>query len=567
MEERRLLIAVALSLLVLTAYQLLFAPPPRPPGASPSAAASPGTSPSAPPSASPAPSSAPGVATSAAPAASPTPASEVPAVADQEERRVEVTTPDVAVAFNNKGARIISWKLSRFGDASGRPEELVQTVKDAPHPFDLETSDTEVDTRLRQALFLPSATQLTAERGKPAEIRFRYAAGDLEAEKVMRFPGEGYLVEVTARVRKAGRDLPTRVLWGPGVGNPTAEEKKVNGYHPPQAVFLTPAGVERVPVEKIGSTRAIPLAQWAGVESTYFAALWVPPAGGSAEIRALALPGDPPSFGPQAVVTLPAADVPALLYVGPKDHNALSSIGHGLVQVVPVGEWIGPIVIPFMKLLRWVHGNVGNYGWSIVVLTILISLVMAPLRHYGIANGLKMAKLSPEMKAIQDRYRGLSLVDPRRQDMQQEIMDLYERHGMSMGTQMAVGCLPILLTMPFLIAFYRVLQVSIELRGASFLWIPDLSQTDPIYLTPLLMGASTFLMTKFQMAPTAMDPTQQRVMMIMPVVLSAMFLWAPAGLNLYWLASNVCSLIQQTVTMRVLKAQDERPAPKKERRR
>ena len=146
-------------------------------------------------------------------------------------------------------------------------------------------------------------------------------------------------------------------------------------------------------------------------------------------------------------------------------------------------------------------------------------------------------------------------------------MDLYERHGMSMGTQMAVGCLPILLTMPFLIAFYRVLQVSIELRGASFLWIPDLSQTDPIFLTPLLMGASTFLMTKFQMAPTAMDPTQQRVMMIMPVVLSAMFLWAPAGLNLYWLASNVCSLIQQTVTMRVLKARDERPAPKKERRR
>jgi YidC/Oxa1 family membrane protein insertase len=559
MEERRLLIAVALSLLVLTAYQLLFAPPPRPPSAAPAAAASAGPAPSA---ASPTP----GVPLpSPSPVVAPSPS--VATVTDDQERRVEVVTPDVTVAFNNKGARIISWKLAHFGDAEGRPEELVQTIKDAPHPFDLETSDTEVDARLRQALFVPSATQVMAEPGKPAEIRFRYAGDDLEAEKVMRFAGEGYLVEVGARVRRGGRDLPTRVLWGPGVGNPTVQETKVSGYQPPQAVFLTPAGVERVPVESIGSVRAIPLAQWVGVESTYFAALWVPPAGGTAEIRALPLPGDPPRFGPLAVVTLPGPDQPALIYVGPKDHNALSRIGHGLVQVVPVGEWIGPIVIPFMKLLRWVHGHVGNYGWSIVVLTVLINLVMAPLRHYGIANGLKMAKLSPEMRAIQDRYRGLSLVDPRRQDMQQEIMELYDRHGMSMGTQMAVGCLPILLTMPFLIAFYRVLQVSIELRGASFLWIPDLSHTDPIFLTPLLMGASTFLMTKFQMAPTAMDPTQQRVMMIMPVVLSAMFLWAPAGLNLYWLASNVCSLIQQTVTMRVLKARDERPAPKKERRR
>lgn len=563
MEERRLLIAVALSLLVLTAYQLLFAPAPRPPAPSPSPMAV-GPSPS---TGAPLPASGPGAPPGPSPAAVATPVLQVTAIADDQERRVEVVTPDVTVAFNNRGARIISWKLTRFGDAAGKPEELVQTVRDAARPFDLETNDTEVDARLRQALFLPSAGVLTAEPGKPAEIRFRYAADDLEAEKVMRFPGEGYLVEVSARVRRAGRDLPTRVLWGPGVGNPTAEEKSVSGYHDPQAVFLTPAGVERVPVAKIGSVRAIPLARWAGVESTYFAALWVPPAGGAAEIRALPLPSDPPSFGPQAVVTLPGPDQPALLYVGPKDHNALSGIGHGLVEVVPVGEWIGPIVVPFMKLLRWVHARVGNYGWSIVVLTILINLVMAPLRHYGIANGIKMAKLSPEMKAIQDRYRGLSLVDPRRQDMQQEIMDLYARHGMSMGTQMAVGCLPILLTMPFLIAFYRVLQVSIELRGASFLWIPDLSQTDPIYLTPLLMGASTFLMTKFQMAPTAMDPTQQRVMMIMPVVLSAMFLWAPAGLNLYWLASNVCSLVQQTVTMRVLKARDSRPAPKKERRR
>jgi len=135
---------------------------------------------------------------------------------------------------------------------------------------------------------------------------------------------------------------------------------------------------------------------------------------------------------------------------------------------------------------------------------------------------------------------------------------------MSMSTQMLVGCLPLLLTMPFLIAFYRVLQVSIELRGAHFLWIPDLSQKDPLFITPLLMGASMFVMQK--MTPTSMDPAQARMMMIMPLVLVAMFFAAPAGLNLYWLASNVCSILQQAVTLKIVHAGAD-PSARKERRR
>jgi YidC/Oxa1 family membrane protein insertase len=492
----------------------------------------------------------------------------VATVADEKERRVEVQTEDVSVAFTNRGARVIRWQLKRFLDRSGEPEELVQNHKDAPRPLDLETGDAELDARLRDALFQPSAEILDVTGAQAQTLTFRYASEDIEAEKSLKFGSRGYLVEVGASVRRGGRSLPTRVLWGPGVGNPTPQEIEVSGYHPPQAVFLTPSsGVERVPAEKIGSVRSVSLPMWVGVESTYFAALWVPPPSATAELRAITLPGDPPRVAPAAVLTLASPEPPALLYVGPKDHSALSQVGYGLVEVVPVGDWIGPIVVPLMKLLRWVHTHVGNYGWSIVLLTVLINLAMAPLRHYGIANGMKMAKLAPEMRAIQDRYRGLSLVDPRRQDMQNEIMALYERHGMSMGTQMAVGCLPILLTMPFLIAFYRVLQVSIELRGASFLWIPDLSQKDPLFLTPVLMGASTFLMTKWQMTTASMDPTQQRIMMIMPVVLSAMFLWAPAGLNLYWLASNVCSLVQQGITMRILRGREESGASRKERRR
>jgi YidC/Oxa1 family membrane protein insertase len=284
-------------------------------------------------------------------------------------------------------------------------------------------------------------------------------------------------------------------------------------------------------------------------------------------VRAVGLPpgeDGKPRMGPVAAVTAPGAEAPALLYVGPKDYQVLETVGHGLKDVVPVGEWIGFIVVPFMRLLRWVHGLVGNYGWAIVLLTVVINLLMAPLRHFSIANGLKMAKMAPEMRVIQDRYRKVPLMDPRRQDMQQEIAELYERHGMSMGTQMLVGCLPLLLTMPFLIAFYRVLQVSIELRGAHFLWLSDLSQKDPYFVMPVLMGLSMFWMQK--MMPTGMDPAQQKIMLIMPAVLSVMFLWAPGGLNLYWLASNLCSIVQQTVTLRLLKAREAEAGPRRERK-
>jgi YidC/Oxa1 family membrane protein insertase len=464
----------------------------------------------------------------------------------------------VDVAFSNKGARLLSWKLRRFTDASGRPEEMVTAAPGGPRGLDLETGDAELDARLREALFLPSA-ETVAIRGKgETELSFRYVEGDVEAEKTLRFRYPGYVVEVSARVRKAGSERPVRVLWGPGVGNPSAAEREVQGYHEPQAVVDTPSGVERIPADKIKEARTVPVAYWAGVEGLHFAALLAPPeTPGAVEIRAVPLrqTEDGKTLpGPLAAAPL-SPGKHALLYVGPKDHSLLAGLGHRFVDVVPVGEWIGPIVVPLMALLRWVNGFVGNYGWAIVLLTVLINLAMAPLRHYSIANGLRMAKLAPEMKVIQERYRKVPALDPKRQEMQQEIGALYARHGMSMGTQMLVGCLPLLLTMPFLIAFYRVLQVSIELRGAHFLWIPDLSQRDPLYVTPVLMGLSMWLMQK--MTPTTMDPAQQRIMMMMPVILVVMFHAAPSGLNLYWLASNACAIVQQGVTLRLLRAKED----------
>jgi YidC/Oxa1 family membrane protein insertase len=490
----------------------------------------------------------------------------VPRLADEKERRIEVLSTAVAVAFTNRGARLVSWQIPKFRDKRGRPEEMVQAAPGGPRPLDIETGEPDLDARLKEALFRASAETLSVPPEGPATLRFEFADGDIEAEKSLVFEAGHPLVEVLARVRRGGRDLPLRILWGPGIGNPTAEEMDVQGYLPPQGVALIGGAVERPPTDKLAEVRKLGPAGWAGIESHYFAALLVPPRGqGVAEVRPFALP--PVDDGKPRLAAVVALDLtpgagPAQLYVGAKDYEELRRAGHGLAQVAvsQMGDWIGPpIVVPLMNLVRRVHGFVGgSYGWSIVLVTVLINLAMAPFRHYSIANGLKMAKISPEMKVIQERYRKVPLMDPKRQQMQEEMASLYAKHGMNMGTQMMVGCLPILLTMPFLIAFYRVLSVSIDLRGASFFWIPDLSQKDPLFLTPILMGVSMFAMQK--MTPTVMDPAQQRIMMLMPLMLAGMLLWAPAGLNVYWLASNLCAIVQQAVTYALLRRSEAAPA-------
>jgi YidC/Oxa1 family membrane protein insertase len=539
MEERRLLLALALSFLVLIGYRaLLPAPQPRvePKGELP------------------APKEAAPTAPSAEPGTDSGRGQPAPRVVDDVERRVEVIGEEMTLAFKNRGARLVSWKLHRFPDSRGRSEEMVHALPSGPLPLDIETEDEEVNQRLITGLFTASAETLHLKGPDPQRLRFAWSDGEVEAEKTIEFQNGGHLARFRASVRRAGRPLLAKVVWGPGLGNPSEAEKEVQGYLAPQGVALVGGTVERHPVKSLATTRRLESPTWLGVEAQYFAALWVTNGGGSrGELRRQAATGEREGGEAFAVAaaSIPPEPQALLLYVGPKDHKLLSGLGHQLAAVVPVGDWIGPLVIPMMGLLGWVNGFLGNYGWSIVLLTIVINLAMAPLRHYSIANGMKMAKLAPEMKVIQERYRKVPALDPKRQEMQREMAELYARHGMSMGTQMMVGCLPMLLTLPFLWAIYRVLQISIELRGAPFLWIPDLSHKDPLFLTPVLMGLSMFAMQK--MTPSAMDPAQQRMMMLMPLIFSGMFLWAPAGLNLYWLASNICSLVQQGITMRVLR--------------
>jgi YidC/Oxa1 family membrane protein insertase len=204
------------------------------------------------------------------------------------------------------------------------------------------------------------------------------------------------------------------------------------------------------------------------------------------------------------------------------------------------------LAAPLLDALRWVEGFVGDWGGSIIVLTILINLALAPLRHKSVVSMRKMQELQPHMKAIQDRYAKYKITDPERQKMNTEVMELYK----SRGVNPASGCVPMLLTMPFLFAFYAMLGQAIEIRGEGFGWIPDLSRADPVYIIPVLMGLSMFWQMKI--SPSTADPTQQRIMMFMPIMITVTMLFAPAGLVIYWLVSNIWTIGQQYFTNSML---------------
>ena len=217
-----------------------------------------------------------------------------------------------------------------------------------------------------------------------------------------------------------------------------------------------------------------------------------------------------------------------------------------MVRVINFGmfSWLA---VPLLGALKWVHQYVGNWGWAIVALTILINLAMFPLRQKSVSSMRKMQEIQPQMKAIQARYEKYKITDPERQKMNEEVMALYKEKGVNPAS----GCVPMLLTMPFLFAFYAMLSQAIEIRGADFFgWIVDLSRPDPLYITPILMGATMFWQQKI--TPTSADPVQQRVMMIMPLMFTFMFLSYPSGLVIYWTISNLWAIGQQYLTTNLL---------------
>jgi YidC/Oxa1 family membrane protein insertase len=543
--EKRVLLAIVLSFIVLYGYQAMFPPPElqRPADAPPAAAA-----PSTPPDPSP-PAQAPVEATTPAqpPAATLT--------ADSEERDITFENGSVRAVFSNRGGVIRSWRLKKYLNAASEPLELVpqDAPPGLPKPFTLAVDDAAISKRLAEALYRPSATAVDASNG-PQTLTFDYQeAGGLTVHKAFSFdPQSPYVVHLTATVLQGSTALVPAVQWGPAIG--THVNVNSLGYNaPPRAIYYTGGDVERVDVSDIPEVaNQQGVYGFAGADDHYFLSAVVNP-GQPLRLTYAVVPmtaKDPAEDPPPPYVNwsarYPEAPTGAAFFFGPKDFDVLASIDRDLVRAIDFGifSWL---VVPLLRALKWLNVYIGNYGWSIIALTVLINLVMFPLRHKSVVSMRRMQEIQPEVKSIQDRYSKLKMTDPARQNMNKEMMQLYKERGVNPAS----GCVPMLLTMPVLFAFYAMLSVAIELRGAPFVgWIRDLSVYDPLFITPVVMGITQFV--QMRMTPSTADPTQQRVMMFMPLIFMFMFIWAPSGLVLYWTVSNLWAIGQQALTNKII---------------
>jgi YidC/Oxa1 family membrane protein insertase len=268
---------------------------------------------------------------------------------------------------------------------------------------------------------------------------------------------------------------------------------------------------------------------WGGLTNKYYCNAFIPLAGGKQKLTAF-------KVGEKDALTLqlPSGVTNNLaVYIGPKDHGELNKTGHEFIRMINYG-WFDILANPLFSLLTWFNSFIGNFGFSIILLTVLVKLLFWPLSQASFKSVEKMKKVSPEMKMIQERYKN------DRMKMNEELIALYKKYNIN---PMA-GCLPIILQIPVFVALYKVLLESIDLKGADFIfWIHDLSMKDPYYVTPVLMGLS--MLAQQKMSPASTDPLQRKLMMAMPLVFTVMFISFPSGLVIYWLVNNLLSILQQ----------------------
>jgi YidC/Oxa1 family membrane protein insertase len=541
--ERRVLIAIFLSFIVLYAYQALVVKPV--PKTITSSASSSGARSAGTPANSETPKSA--EAAPVSPQKSDISPSAATVVGDTSERDVRVETRDVIAVFTNKGARLKSWRLKKYRDQQMQPQELVeQQLSTRPLPFTLHTADEQLDNMLNGALY--SVNEIPPSViAAPVDLRFEYRnAAGVHAVKEFHFAPDSYVVGFRTDVASGDRGVVPTIIWGPAVGDfaeVSRYTQKAEGliFQGGKAQRLSPKDISKQPVYE-GEFLYV------GVDDNYF--MTVALASGPVKITYEAVSSPAPVGSKDAARDLVSYSVepkrpqqPVQFFAGPKDFDVLAAIGPDVTRAINFGMF-AVIVVPLLKSLKWVNGYVGNYGWAIIILTVIINIVIFPLRHKSVVSMRKMQEIQPEVKGIQDRYSKLKATDPAKQKMNQELMALYKDRGVNPAS----GCIPIVLTFPLIFAFYALLSTAIELRGAPFLgWIHDLSAHDPYYVTPVLMGISQ-LWQQWMMPATGVDPAQQKMMMFMPIMFTFMFLWAPSGLAIYWLVSNVWQIGQQYLT-------------------
>ena len=546
--EVRLLVAFLLMGLVLFLTPYFYKPPPQPkPTApvTPSQAAQQTKKPEAPP------------------ATPPKPTETVPGqIQGASEQQFTIDNGIYSVRFSNRGAVAQSWVLKKYLDHSGKPLELVNPAgfTKVPPPFALSLKDEQTGKTVNYGLY---AAKPTSDN---LGIDYEFSDSKTHVKKSFRFAQNSYLAQVTTEVSQNGVPLPHLLEWRGGFGDATVTNR-VGEQH---SVYYDLAQgsqgkliVKDAKAAKDGPVSSTGNYSFAGLDDRFFACAFLPKDNTSTQIVTVKddVPAAPNEKDEMHVGVEVGGD--ALnrfeLFVGPKDVDLLRKVDPKLQQLIDWG-FFGVIAKPIFLGLHWLNDSVvHNYGWSIVVITIIINLLLLPMRFSTMKSQKKMQRIQPQIAAINAKYKGLSMRDPRKAQQNQEVMDLYKREGVNpMG-----GCLPMVVQIPILYAFYKVLTVTIELRGAHWLWITDLSQPEAlaIHVLPIIMVISQFIMQKMTPNPTA-DPAQAKMMQFMPLMFGFFFYSVSSGLVLYWLTGNLVGIAQQWLINRSMPPPPPVAAPK-----
>lgn len=554
-DSRSYLVFIFLAVAVFLGFQYLqknkTAPPAANTPAQQQSAATPPAAPAPPPGA-----------TATAPASSAS-----PAVTAASETDTTVENANYRIVFSNRGALVKHWILKHYFQSDGKtPLDMVQQQASSRFglPLSLFTYDEALTAKLNQALYEPSRTGTLQA---PASISFHYSQDGLDVVKTFHFDNS-YVLGADVQVRRNGQLVRSLLSWPAGLG----DMEEFQGHSSIPGLSRTPSYFAWSSNDKQDTESSNKVSnnatregnyEYAATADLYFAAAFLPDNPGRATVvtlhHAVDLPTDPanPSSEkkPADVIGVAVGDTSGYtslrLYAGPKKMDLLSSIhsvsadgkqtGPTLKALIQFG-WLTVIAEPLFWALRFLYQHgIPNWGWDIIVLTVLFNMLMLPTRFMMMKSSLKMMRIQPKVEALKRKYAHLKTTDPKRAEMNAEMMALYKTEGVNMYG----GCLPMLIQMPLFFAYFRVLQNTVELRQAHWLWLPDLSAPDPWHVLPILIILTMFL-TQFITPSPGMDPNQRRMMAIMMPVIFGFTLWHYAsGLALYWGTGNIINLAIQ----------------------
>ena len=472
---------------------------------------------------------------------------EIRPVAGEREQKVTVRTSLYTAEWSNRGGVLKKWTLTEYNDDEGEQMELVSPLSSDfnTYPFSLNTEDPDFNESVNKALFKSSSTQIDLNNGESKELIFTYAdeQGN-KVEKIFTFYGGTYEIDIRTNIWKNNREVEPNIVWGPSFGELLLESKQ-NRFGQPTGVAVYSGGkVNRHSEAKFDAEKnTYNFVQWAGYESQYFTALFItsPQKSSAAFLRQ--------DINESAAFFLVVNHVNKA-YIGPKKYDILSEMENDAKKLIKFGLF-GFISEILYKAIKVVHQAVPNWGFSIIILTFVIKILFFPLTFSSTKSMAKMQELQPKIKALKSKYKKAKQDMEQRKKLNEETMKLYKEHGVNP----AGGCLPILIQLPIFWGFFRLLVVAIEFRHSPFIfWIRDLSIKDPYYITPILMGITQFINQK--MTPSAGDATQKKMMLIMPVIMTIFFMNFQSGLVLYWLTNNILQIGQQYITNRIMKKKE-----------